>query len=66
MKLCVLSDPRVAVVHVGSRDVLVRHVGQDNEPLLEELGAESVTRTTYYDQRGKNFLWESELKSDMN
>ena len=37
MKLGVLAHPRVAIVDVGGSDVLVSHVGQDNEPLLEEL-----------------------------
>ena len=67
MKLRVLSDPGVAVVDVSSGDVLVGNVRQDNEPLLEELGAESVTRRTgLNDQSGKNFLRETELKSDRN
>ena len=43
MELCVLAHPRVAVVHVGGRDVLVGDVRQYNEPLLEKLGSESET-----------------------
>ena len=37
VKLGVLAHPRVAIVDVGGSDVLVSHVGQHNEPLLEEL-----------------------------
>ena len=40
MKLGVLAHPRVAIVDVGGSDVLVSHVGQHNEPLLEELSPE--------------------------
>lgn len=47
VKLGVLANPGVAVVHVGGRDVLVRHVGQDNEPLLEELSAKPGNFRTF-------------------
>ena len=40
VKLGVLAHPRVAIVDVGGSDVLVSHVGQHNEPLLEELSPE--------------------------
>ena len=38
VELCVLAHPGVAVVQVGLRDVLVRHVRQHHEPLLQKLG----------------------------
>ena len=44
VKLCVLANPRVAVVDVRGRDVLVGNVGQNDKPLLKELGSESIKR----------------------
>ncbi len=44
MKLRVLSDPGVAVVDIGGRNIIVRHVRQDNEPLLKKLGAKSTKK----------------------
>ena len=42
VKLCVLANPRIAVVDVRGRDVLVGNVGQNDKPLLKELCSESI------------------------
>ena len=42
VELCVLAHPGVAVVQVGLRDVLVCHVRQHHEPLLQKLGPGNI------------------------
>jgi len=44
MKLCIFSDPRIAVVQVCHVDVFICNLRQNNKPLLEEFGPEPVVR----------------------